>query len=66
MTARPVYPVDEFANPNGIRDEFLTEREARLWLLSQSDRGNGRQTVQYDAVSERWVVVAGAEPRRTR
>lgn len=49
-------PVYQFANPNGRPDKYITENEARLWLLSKADRASGGH-VQYDAEAERWVVV---------
>jgi hypothetical protein len=48
-----IHPVDEFANPDGMPDKWLSAAEARLWLLSKADRRRGVD-VHYDAVKERW------------
>lgn len=56
-----------YTNPNGVPDCDITEREARLWLLSQGERA-GSGSVVYDNNIERWRRGTGmpavAEERR--
>lgn len=43
----------DYTNPNGIPDRYITEKEARLWLLSQGERASGGQ-VAFNDDTERW------------
>lgn len=53
---RIIDPVEPpYTNPNGVADKDITEREARLWLLSQASRAVGGR-VHFDTAIERWVV----------
>lgn len=51
-----------YANPCGPADKYLSEAEARLWLLSESERRNGMQ-IFFDTETERWVPVGRPAPR---
>jgi hypothetical protein len=53
--APEVHPVDEFANPNGLPDKWLSAAAARLWLLSKAERRRGVD-VHYNVVKECWEV----------
>lgn len=57
LTTAPVGELD-FTNPNGVPDRSITEREARLWLLSQAERAAGMQVV-FDTTVDRWRRSAG-------
>lgn len=63
-TAPPGEP--DYTNPNGIPDYLITEKEARLWLLSQSERAAGLQ-VEFDRETMRWQRAgAAALPAQTK